>query len=327
MNEHKIHLHYIDMLKGFGIFLVVLGHTHIGEEMAKFIFSFHMPLFFFISGFLFNKDIPFIIFLKSKFKRIINPYLFFSLSSFLLYWIPAKIRNVDNIIGWKEFLLGTTLGLSDPPFLSWNIVLWYLPALFCLLILAYTISKCPGKIGIIIIVILTLTGFWLSKFNLLYFPYSINSVLSVLPFFYIGLIMKNVKITGILKLSAIIIGAFLLGFICLIHNGIVDVRINQLGNPFLFLINASSFIIVFFFIFQMIPTFKIIRWLGLNSLAIMCLHLKAQFVPYLILSKFTEGILKCLLVTIISIILLIPVIFILNRYFPFLVGNKTKKNG
>lgn len=170
------------MLKGFGIFLVVLGHTHIGKDIAKFIFSFHMPLFFFISGFLFNKDIPFTIFLKTKFKRIIIPYLFFSLSSFLLYWIPEKIKNADNIITWKEFLIGTILGLSNPPFLSWNIVLWYLPALFCLLILAYTILKYPGKIGIIIIIILTLTGFWLSRFKLLNLPYSINSVLSVLLF-------------------------------------------------------------------------------------------------------------------------------------------------
>jgi fucose 4-O-acetylase-like acetyltransferase len=139
--------------------------------------------------------------------------------------------------------------------------------------------------------------------------------------------MKNVKITGIFKLSAVIICVFLLGFICLIHNGIVDVRINQLGNPFLFLINALSFIIGFFFIFKMIPAFKTIRWLGVNSLAIMCLHLKVQFISYLFLSKFTEGILKCLLVAIVSIILLVPVIFILNRYFPFLVGNKTLKNG
>ena len=52
MNRKK----YIDVLKGIGIFLVVFGHvTHI-LELREYIWNFHMPLFFFISGFLFNSS-------------------------------------------------------------------------------------------------------------------------------------------------------------------------------------------------------------------------------------------------------------------------------
>ena len=46
---------YLDMAKGVGIFLVVLGHIeYIGEGTLKWIFSFHMPLFFVVGGILFR---------------------------------------------------------------------------------------------------------------------------------------------------------------------------------------------------------------------------------------------------------------------------------
>lgn len=45
---------YLDIFKGFGIFFVVFGHvTHIGA-LRDYIWNFHMPLFFFVSGLLYN---------------------------------------------------------------------------------------------------------------------------------------------------------------------------------------------------------------------------------------------------------------------------------
>ena len=46
-------LTYLDMAKGIGIFLVILGHIeYIREDTLKWISSFHMPLFFVIGGIL-----------------------------------------------------------------------------------------------------------------------------------------------------------------------------------------------------------------------------------------------------------------------------------
>ena len=44
---------YIDILKGIGIFYVILGHVTHTSFLFRYIYSFHMPLFFFISGMLF----------------------------------------------------------------------------------------------------------------------------------------------------------------------------------------------------------------------------------------------------------------------------------
>ena len=57
-------LDWIDIAKGIGIILVVLGHTLVPQVRETgfagflwiFIYNFHMPLFFFLSGYLFEKD-------------------------------------------------------------------------------------------------------------------------------------------------------------------------------------------------------------------------------------------------------------------------------
>lgn len=43
---------WIDVAKGLGMVLVVLGHMSIPKGLEQFIYSFHVPLFFFVSGFL-----------------------------------------------------------------------------------------------------------------------------------------------------------------------------------------------------------------------------------------------------------------------------------
>lgn len=43
-----------DIAKGIAIFLMVIGHTSIPKIANTWIYSFHMPLFFFVSGVFFN---------------------------------------------------------------------------------------------------------------------------------------------------------------------------------------------------------------------------------------------------------------------------------
>lgn len=50
-------IEYIDILRGFAIFLVTLGHVleksgYHESSLFAFIYSFHMPLFFCISGYV-----------------------------------------------------------------------------------------------------------------------------------------------------------------------------------------------------------------------------------------------------------------------------------
>ena len=45
---------YIDIFRSFGIILMVMGHIGYGKAFDLFIHAFHMPMFFWISGYLFS---------------------------------------------------------------------------------------------------------------------------------------------------------------------------------------------------------------------------------------------------------------------------------
>ena len=76
----KQRLEYIDIIKGIGIFLVVLGHVTTNQNAYHFIYAFHMPLFFIIEG-MFLHDKPG--FIRKQAKSLLLPYISFGLLSYL----------------------------------------------------------------------------------------------------------------------------------------------------------------------------------------------------------------------------------------------------
>ena len=56
-NSHAERLDYIDIFRALGIILMVMGHIGFGSKFDKFIHAFHMPMFFWISGFFHKKEI------------------------------------------------------------------------------------------------------------------------------------------------------------------------------------------------------------------------------------------------------------------------------
>ena len=94
-------LKYFDTVKGIGILLVVLGHaTFVNERLLTFIFSFHMPLFFIVSGMLTAykdgsgstlRDVFY-----RKLKTIIIPYLCFSICYTLIDILSVFKRLKDQ---------------------------------------------------------------------------------------------------------------------------------------------------------------------------------------------------------------------------------------
>lgn len=90
MSDTRKHYREIDSLKGFAIFMVVLGHAIIHfpvdlhqvpwcETLFRMVSGLHMPLFFAISGFCFSFRGSYREFLRKKFRRILLPYYVFNL--------------------------------------------------------------------------------------------------------------------------------------------------------------------------------------------------------------------------------------------------------
>lgn len=52
----KNRVNYIDMFRAFGILMMIMGHIKFGSLFDKWIHAFHMPMFFFVSGWFFRSN-------------------------------------------------------------------------------------------------------------------------------------------------------------------------------------------------------------------------------------------------------------------------------
>lgn len=164
-------LNYLDNLKGFGMIMVVMGHISLLPiSVNHFIYSFHMPLFFLISGYLYNqKDITIYNEILINFKRYIIPYFKIGLICFFVWGVIIKLIKKEGIEIWD--------GLFSLVFNTYNKVnctpIWYLYTLF----IAFIIFRFSLRINYIFsILLLIIISFFLSNIKSNYI--SINSFLA-----------------------------------------------------------------------------------------------------------------------------------------------------
>lgn len=110
---HIARVGWVDVAKGIGIILVVVGHTNRGlassvinwsqgfQLLDDWIYSFHMPLFFFLSGLFLIKasSKPYSLFLSDKIRTIVYPYLIWSAITILLKSALGSAVNNPRSIG------------------------------------------------------------------------------------------------------------------------------------------------------------------------------------------------------------------------------------
>lgn len=89
---------WIDVVRGGAILLVVIGHSGCPEILYNLIYSFHMPLFFVISGYLYNYDkwnktLRFKSFFVNRLNAYIKPYFILCGINLVLCIIQEIIKN------------------------------------------------------------------------------------------------------------------------------------------------------------------------------------------------------------------------------------------
>ena len=133
MNERD---NTLDLLKGVAIFLVVLGHINVATPVKNFIYSFHMSLFMFISGctfwYSFKKSEKSISYLLTRFLSLIIPYMIWGL---IYYWFYFN-KNF-NLVDFIKYPLTSEFFNK----------LWFLPTLFCIIVVAVACMVVTKHIG------------------------------------------------------------------------------------------------------------------------------------------------------------------------------------
>lgn len=102
----------VSFVKAIGIILIVLAHSLPSKAIAwRIIYTFHMPLFFIMSGYCFKSsylDNPKQFVIK-KLKGIYLPFVLYSLPILFLHnlFCSLYIYPPDWVYGWKDFLWNT----------------------------------------------------------------------------------------------------------------------------------------------------------------------------------------------------------------------------
>lgn len=130
---------WIDVLKGIGIVLVVIGHIYLNPIVDNWLYSFHMPLFF-LAGGLVYKEKPILVDVRRRIQTIVVPYFSFGFL-ILLYWQIIERRFRESSMSLSDSILGLFLGEYDK--LDFNVHLWFLPCFFLTVIL-FNILVCLG---------------------------------------------------------------------------------------------------------------------------------------------------------------------------------------
>lgn len=309
-------LDWVDVAKGITILLMVAGHTSIPETISKYIWSFHMPLFFFVSGVFYSekKYKTFSSLFKRRLFTLLVPYVFFSVVVMLGYYGTVYWNPKELYLGWNGYAL------------------WFIPVLFMSEMLLYPFAKYIERpiIKITIIILMLCLSKLLALLDI-YLPFKIEAVPLACSFLITGYTLKKITKKYLSSIWLILI-AFLVSVALSQILPKTDVAQNEIGWVIPNYINA---IVGIFFVMQLsrlllsysINKFvnQFLLWSGKNTLFILAF---SQLFNYWILVVL--DMVKCphiiglLLRYVLLFITIYVVSVILDRYVPFMVGKNKR---
>lgn len=324
---------YITLSKALGIILVVVGHftskvymPAYYVEMKNLIFSFHMPLFMVLSGFLFQMSLcskpvktPLLPFLKKKFFRLMVPYFFISVAIALLNFILGFFMPVKRPVDWHYLveILYTNVGGSA-------VFLWFIYTLFVIFLISALCMRFKG--GIYLLGVLSVLLYFIPLPQLFYLSF----VHSFIVYFWGGMVLFSLADSQKLRLSFVhsLIAMLVLSFAYIGRELIAIDYAKQILN--LTCGFAGSYMIICFaFAFQRNGNGWLIS-LGKYSAYIYLLHMAGVYfvrVVYEKTSLFTPVSYSIALVAAVIAGLVIPVVITKyaihkNKTLTFLMGGK-----
>jgi acyltransferase len=346
----------IDTARFFGITLVFFGHLveqimYLENASAaaqyKWVYSFHMPLFFLLAGAVFSDrkiQEGFGRFLQVRWSTRVIPYLFFTfLLGALAIVIPGWFPTVDlsSAAGFGEGTLSTLMGMP-----AFNIPLWFLACLVSLEIVHFFLARFWTTNTRLVIAAITfyLFGYYLNLyvnfFDIGLVFWMINLVPLGYAFYLTGILIKR---TGIMAREfprwqlatvalACLAGVFLTYDLNQGPFRLLEAVVILLGAPgdvLLFPLTALMGITMVLAIAKLAPRWRWLHYLGQITLLIYCLHgVFYHFVNPPLAAWMAENLpasaesvwFFTTLGTIVSVALTVPVAILIKNYLPRLAG-------
>lgn len=334
MREKNQRIDFIDTAKGIPLLFVLYlhicvcypGHPYITSDINKVVGTFFMPVYFMLSGLFFSSKDSFPIWIKKKSKRLLVPYCFFYIVTYLLNGFTVNLLGIDTKSGfdWKGIF---SVFHSD---VFPNCTTWFLLALFWGNLMFYLIDKYFKNWWTKLFAVIAMFGCGVAcskiGFNI---PLYIDSAMSMLPFLLLGYYLKKKEF-----LNSIWGGQKLLFLVLFIVLAVIDILTaqsvslinNYLGNPIQYLLGALTGSLAVIYISAFVQKIPVITYLGRNSLVVLCVHGYVLNVVTIVLKKtpidMVCGSVIALIIVSLSFYLIVP---LFQHYLPWAIG-ENKKN-
>lgn len=269
----------IDIAKSFAMLCIIAGHLGV-PELKPFVFSFHVPIFYLVSGYLLNKRRSLREYGKVKCRQLLIPYVFTCLAIIIGTTLTEVMhsKSLDgvwpNIKMWlAASLYGSgTIERAEPFYIRQIGAIWFLPALFVgLMIVRFFIQYERGYIGVLVC---AYVGY--KTTDMIWFPLSIQAGMVAAFFIWLGYRAGVEKLLEIRPHPAILAGLAGIWILCIRYSGRVYLVRNYFENGLLDVLGAvaGSYLVVLIAdeAGKRIRFTASMTFIGQNSLLILCCH-------------------------------------------------------
>ena len=280
MKRDKSRVLWIDVARGLGLLLVFIGHLRMPWASA-WVYTFHMPLFFFLSGLLYPgcEKYSFSEFAWRRFKGLVIPYFTLGLVIALFYSAIYAI-NGEPVSTYTEMLRAFIIQEH-----YWTI--WFLAALYLTQLIYYSIDRCfshwRGAVTIASLA-LCLLGFLRYRLGFGSLPWNLDVAFEAQFFFHLGYrfmhtekiresfvgSMPTYRLIGI-SLACLIINTVAAKTCIMLSGHSLDMSIGMYGNELMTMIAAIAGILLVMTLASVIRS-PFITYLGRNTMILFSWH-------------------------------------------------------
>lgn len=310
---------WLDWMKVWALLAVIWGHFFFEGSVYLYVFS--LQVFCVISGFLYKKAPDWKSCIQKCFWQLFVPTLIMS----VVMHLEAFFRCV---------LQGTTYDISWPWFFKWFLLghrwcmgpCWFF---YSLIVMRLVMQALPEKKWVYasLFVLLSAGAIYLNEIGFEVSNANVN-VLVCMPFFLIGVFLKPLKawfnnMHNYLVESVLLVVSVVLVALCGHYNGYVWMYLNGIGNNYaLFILGGmagSCMLYVLSLWLSRLPYRRMVTTLATGTIPIIGLHI----IIVRRLSELPDRLwVDDLFFSLMIMLFFIPVVQLLDRFFPLLLGKK-----
>ena len=334
--ENKKRVEWIDIARGITIIAMIYAHSDLTAASTPFIFAFHMPIFFILSGYLYKEPKDFKTYVKKSIKKLLLPYgvtcallAFLRICRYMLQpeyydYCGRKIIALKTIISsFVGFGCGPAESAIHFPFYeAWSVgALWFfLTFLWAVILFAVIMKLTKGWNEIeraLLFLTISMLGLAISFYGY-WLPLDLDIAFFALIFMYVGYVLRQYLDGEMHALTIVLLICFYI--IASMKYNSIGMSVRSVSSALTIPLAIAGSILVMElskWLERVLPHIIIamIVWFGRSAMTIVCVHtLQFEIIPYAEIVKWLRmDNHYVLIVNIINYVSIIIVVEAINR--------------